>query len=364
MTTQPQPADEQPTPELPLKGIDQEALQRLNAEIEAKAEQQAAAGRPTAEPLLQPETADPLEILNPELSRALARLRVHLEANPRPAAPEPQPAPEPTAKLIQLDFWEDGRRAAPNIVFRSALFPALNTKQERRYLDQERIFTTKGGEIYFTGKQFDQSDLDVYLEILNFARPFPLGTLVRFSAYSMLKALGRNTGKSDHQWLHSVLIRLCGGVIDMTDHKKRYAGGLIHDFIKDEITAHYEITINPKFAILFGYGMWSTLDKAQRQALKQNQTAKALHAYYASHAAPGPHDYETLAEVAGLKGKNRRDVKAAIIKAHEAMKQIGFMSAYEAEAKTITAKINHTPGQAHHIVKKIIKNRKPKKGTG
>ena len=40
------------------------------------------------------------------------------------------------------------------------------------------------------------------------ARPVPLGTLIKFSAYSILKALGRNTGKSDHEWLHSVLTGL------------------------------------------------------------------------------------------------------------------------------------------------------------
>jgi len=72
-----------------------------------------------------------------------------------------------------------------------------------------------------------------------------------------------------------------------------------------------------------------------------------------------------LAKIAGLKNTtNPRKLKADIIKAHEVMKQIGFMPNYEAGAKTITVTINHTPGQNHHIVKKIIKSRKAKKGTG
>jgi len=366
-TAPPLPGNEaQPTLDFPLKGIDLEALKRLDPEIEAMqraAERPAAAAaKPAAAPKPQPETAaDPLaEIPDLNLRRALASLHAHMETTPRPATPEPPP-PAPAAKVIQLGFWEDGRRAAPNIVFRSALFPALKFKKGRPFLKQERLFSTKGGEVYFTGEQFDQSDLDVYLEILQFARPFPLGTPVKFSAYSMLKALGRPTGGDHHKWLHGVLIRLCACAIDMTDHKKRYVGGLIHSFIKDEITAHYEITIDPKFAALFGYGMWSTLDKEQRRALKRNQTAKALHVYYATHAAPGPHDYATLAELAGLKNSNERQRRADIIKAHEAMKQIGFMPDYEAGAKSITVKINHTPGQTQHIVKKIIKSRKAKK---
>ena len=316
--------------------------------------------RDQATAILEQQLRETYPNLDPNLRRSLASFGASIvKKSATQAKPEPEGLPVP-AKVVQLDFWEDGKRAAPNIVFRSKLFPALNPKQERRYLDQERIFTTKGGEVYFTGKQFDQSDLDVYLEILNFARPFPLGTPVKFSAYSMLKALGRATGNANHKWLHAVLIRLCGGMVDMTDHKKRYVGGLIYDFMKDEITAHYEITINPKFAVLFGFGMWATIDKAQRHELGRNQIAKALHAYYSTHAAPGPHEYATLAEIAGLTDKNRRKVKMKIITAHEELKRVGFLLDYEAGATTIRVTINHTPGQTRHIVRKIVKSKSHK----
>jgi len=128
---------------------------------------------------------------------------------------------------------------------------------------------------------------------------------------------------------HSVLIRLRSGTVDITDHKARYGGGLIYVLIKDEITKEYEIIIDPRFAVLFGFGMWATLDKAQRRALGRNQTAKALHAFYSTHAAPGPHSFDTLAEIAGLKNSNRRDLKANIIKAHGELKRVGFLSGYE-----------------------------------
>ena len=273
--------------------------------------------------------------------------------------PTPSPESKPMAKVVQLPFWEDGRRAAPNAVFRSALFPALNNKQPRHFLKEQRLFSVSGVDVFFTGERFDQSDLDVYLELLNLARPLPLGTPLRFSAYSLLKAIGRQTGNKDHKWLHSVLIRLRGGTVDMTDHKKRYFGGLIEGGFKDEITKHYEITVNPKFAVLFGFGMWATIDREQRCATGRNATAKALHAYYSSHAAPGPHRFDTLAQVAGLDGKNRRDVKASIIKAHDKLKRVGFLSDYEAGADTIKPTPNHTPSQAHHIVKRA--SRKPRK---
>lgn len=264
-----------------------------------------------------------------------------------------------TAKIVQLDFWENGKRAAPNAVFRSALFPALNNKQPRQFIKEKRLFSVSGVDVIFTGEQFDQTDLDVYLELLNLAKPLPLGTPIKFSAHSLLKALGLATGGEQHKRLHSVLIRLCGGVVDMTDHKKQYFGQLLHGGIRDAENQNYEITINPKFAVLFGFGMWSTIDLDQRRALGRNTTAKALQAYYASHAAPGAHRYDTLADIAGITGKNR---KASIIKAHEAMKKTGFLVDFKPNAETIETTIKISPSQTRHIIKKASqKPRTPRK---
>lgn len=167
--------------------------------------------------------------------------------------------PAKAGQLVEFPKWADTRRAAPNAVFRSALFPALNFKAGRPFLKGKKLGSVEGVTVFFTGEQFDQSDLDVYLELLNLARKHPLGTECEFSAYAILKALGRNTGNTDHQWLHAVLIRLRGGTVDMTDHKTRYFGGLIEGGFKDEITKHYRIIINPRFAALFGYGMWASI---------------------------------------------------------------------------------------------------------
>ena len=289
----------------------------------------------------------------------IAEMRRAIHGQTTTTEPATEPQPKPTAQIMRLDFWEDGRRAAPNAVFRSALFPALNNKKHRRYLEEERLFSVSGVDVIFTGKQFDQYDLDVYLELLNLAKPLPLGTPVKFSDYSILKAIGRQTGNKDHKWLHSVLIRLRGGTVDMTDHKKRYFGGLIEGGFKDEITKHYEVTINPKFAVLFGFGMWATIDREQRCAIGRNATAKALHAYYSTHAAPRPHSFDTLAQIAGLTNSNKRQRRADLIKAHDHLKTVGFLDSHEVNGDTITAHICHTPGQARYIAKKA--SQKPRK---
>ena len=295
--------------------------------------------------------------LDADMRRSLASLGAHLaersaeEAKAMRNPPEPKKEP---AKVIQLQFWGEDYRAAPNAVFRSALFPALHPtrKENRPFLKNEKIFCVAGLKIIFTGEQFDQSDLDVYLEILNTARSFPLGTPVKFSAYALLKALGLSVGGNDHKRLHEVLIRLCGGVIDITDHNIRYFGSLIEGGFRDEMTLNYEVTINPKFAALFEFGMWSKLNLEKRRALGRNNTAKALYAYYATHINPAAHNFETLANLAGLTNSNKRQTKAALIKAHEAMKEAGILSDYTATAETIKADIIPTESQARAIVKR------------
>ncbi len=278
----------------------------------------------------------------------------------REAGGEPAPKPQPTAapevpavaQVIMFPQWGDERRAAAAAIFRSALFPPLNFKKARPFLKEAQIYATKGIEIYFTGEQFDQSDLDVYLELLHIAHEYPFGVECCFSAYGLLKALGRATGKANHKWLHSVLIRLCGGVVDMTDHQTRYFGHLIESGNKEEITKHYRVRLNPEMARVFRGDLWASLDIQQRRELKQNQTAKAIHAYLSSHANPGPIRYETLAGIIGLKNSNKRDLKAQLVKGYGLMKEIGFLSDFEAGTDTITPKINHTASQTRHLIKK------------
>jgi hypothetical protein len=303
--------------------------------------------------------SDP-EHISGGLAESLESLRRTIEANPGKAAPESKRPPPATATVIQLPLWPESRRAAPNAVFRSALFPALSFREGRGFLKNHAIASVGGVTAFFTGERFDQSDLDVYLELLNLARLHPLGTECAFSAYGMLKLLGRQTGNTDHKWLHAVLIRLCGGVVDITDHKKRYFGSLIEGGFKDEITKHYRVLVNPKFAAMFGYGMWSSLDREQRHALGRNATAKALHAYYATHVTPGPHKFDTLAAIVGLNNPNKRQQRATLIKAHAllASDRIAFLTGYEPQGDTITAYLQPTPGQARHIAKQAIKSRR------
>ena len=80
--------------------------------------------------------------LSADMRRSLASMGAHLAERKAEQAKAMQSGPEPrkeSAKVIQLQFWGKDYRAAPNAVFRSALFPALrgNDKENRPYLEEE-----------------------------------------------------------------------------------------------------------------------------------------------------------------------------------------------------------------------------------
>jgi TrfA protein len=302
--------------------------------------------------------SDP-EHISADLAASLESLHRTIQSRQREEAQEPQKSVP--AKVVQLPLWPEGRRAAPNAVFRSALFPALKFKEGRPFLEEQSIPAVAGIEVSFTGQRFDQSDLDVYLELLDLARSHPLGTECSFSAHGLLKRLHRATGYSDHKWLHSVLIRLRGSTVEISDHKMSYFGGLIEGGFKDKLDRQYRVTINPKFAALFGYAMWSSINREQRYVLGRNATAKALHAYYSTHAAPGAHLFETLARIVGLEEKRERDRRRRLIDAHKvlASPDVNFLREYSVskDGRTIKVHIHPTATQAQHIVRKAVKRR-------
>lgn len=257
---------------------------------------------------------------------------------------EPKPAP---CQLLIWPEWADTRRAAPSGVFRSALFPATGRGQ-RKWLKDEKIFSTKGLKVTFRGEQFDQTDLDVYLEILHLMRDQP--DSVEFTAHGLLKALGKPIGKSGYDWLHSVIIRLTAGTVEIIDHEKRYFGHLIEGGERDEATKRYILSVNAKFSRFFK-AAWSSLDIEQRRRLKSD-TAKALHAYYSGHVNPEKHLFETLAGICGLVGVNR---KTTLLKAHKELEETGFLLAWEHDKEGVKVKATITQSQARHVVKKMTK---------
>lgn len=252
------------------------------------------------------------------------------------------------AKVIQLPLWPEPARGVPNSVLRGSLFAAIQGKN-RRYTKRELLAAQDGMQIRFTGMQLDQSDLDVWEQALHLAREHPLGTRCTFTAHAFLKALGRGTGKSQHEQLKDNFARLAGAVVEITHNGLTYGGGMLK-FYREEQRQIYALEIDATLRQLYTAG-WSSTDWEQRKALRGKPLALWLHGFYATHAAPLPHRVATLHRLCGSTNKCLRGYKRELKKSHDVLEAIGAINNYTIEGDLVSVKRTPSNSQKKHLRK-------------
>jgi hypothetical protein len=230
--------------------------------------------------------------------------------------------------LVQLPLWPEPKRGAPNSFIRSALFAAIHSK-DRQFFKETVLASQDGIEIRYTGEQLNQADLDVWETIVHLAREQPLGTVASFTAHGLLKAMGMPTGNSQHKQLHSTLLRLTACAVEVTHEGKTYFGPLIKSGAKDEVTRHYGIELNKGIIKLFGENQWTALDWKQRQELRGQPLAQALHAFYSSHRDPFAVKLATLQAYTGSRNKQPASFKRQVRAALAQLVDVGFLASFE-----------------------------------
>lgn len=249
---------------------------------------------------------------NKHLTQALERLK-----SKRKPAEKKQAEKTPTAAAPQmsLDLWPNAVRGVPNAILRSALFSVM---KDRPTAKRELLAAIEGIEVRFTGIRLNQKDLDYFEVLLHLQRMQPLGSPIRFTASSFLKAMGLSTGKYQYDELKEVFARLGANQTEITWTKERktFSSALIHTFARDEDTQEYVMQLPSEMIKLYETG-YTYVDWEQRKALGKNMLAKALHGLYASHAAPFPFKVETIRKLTGSNVKSlakfRQLIRAALL---------------------------------------------------
>jgi hypothetical protein len=253
------------------------------------------------------------------------------------------------SKVYQLPLWPEPARGIPNPVLRGALFAAVQGKN-RAVFQRELLACQKGLQIRFTGIQLDQSDLDVWEQALHLARHHPLGSRCEFSVYGFLKALGRKTGKSEHEWLKNAFARLMGCGVELTNQQERKTyGGSLLEFLRDDDSGRYVVIFNPKILTLYEGG-WTAIDWQARQLLRGKPLALWLHGYLASHAKPYPIKIETLRAFSGSNNKAVRFFKRKLIAALNELKEIQFIRDYAFEDENVIINKPPTASQQRFLI--------------
>ena len=256
--------------------------------------------------------------------------------------------PRGPAKVLQLPLWPEAKRGAPNAVLRGALFAAIH--KDRQYMHRKELIATQDGvTIRYTGSQLDQADLDVWEQVLHLARTQALGTKCHFTAYGFLKALGRHTGTTAHEWLGSAFARLGASWVEISDGRRTYLGSLIEGGVRDEDTGRYVLEINPELAEFFGPTRWTQIDWEQRQHLRGKPLALWLHGFYATHAAPYPLRVEYLHKLSGSQTKRLRKFKENLTQALRDLEAAGAIKSFEIQDDLVHVQTVPSRSQRKHL---------------
>jgi hypothetical protein len=261
--------------------------------------------------------------------------------------------------IVQLPLWPEPTRGVPNGVLRSALFGAIK-KGRRRYMEREYVASLEGVEILYTGQRLDQGDLDIWETVLHIARLQEMGKQCRFTAYAMLKMLGKTDTGKNRITLHDRLMRLKVNGVEVKQGRFTYIGRLISEAFKDERNGEYVVILNEKLRPLFGDDQFTQIDWNVRHALDGKPLAQWLHGFYATHANPYPLKVETLHKLCGSEAVLLSDFKKDLRKALNAVAEAGathnqpFSS--EIQDDIVHAKKQPSKSQRKHLTGKITKN--------
>lgn len=217
-----------------------------------------------------------------------------------------------TTRVVQLPVWPKDNRGIPNSVLRSALFAVIR-RGRRAMLWKEKITAQQGIVITYSGYRLDQADLDVWEQCLQLQQQQSLGSHLFFTAYSFLKAIGRNTSGASHQWLKDSITRLKANAVEIKHDHYTYAGSLIDEFFREEEQHKYAIKLNKNLRDLFEN--YTYIDFQQRLALRTHPLAQWLHGFYSSHHKPFPLKISTIKELCGSQCEEAREFKRSLDKA-------------------------------------------------
>jgi hypothetical protein len=235
-----------------------------------------------------------------------------------------------SAKVYQFPLWPEPACGVPNELIRSALFSAVHGNN-RRLMQQELVASQGPYQIEFTGGQLTQAHLDVFEGVMHMARGAPEGNFIKFSGHALLKLIGRQTGKSQHDWLYAKLTDLSATCVSVKkDNDSFFFSSLIQTGAGSLRRGEYSIQITRDLIKLFDRG-FTQIQWEQRRNLKQKPLACWLQMYYSSHAKPYPVKVDFLRKQSGSNiaelWKFRQNLKAAL----EEIQAVGVIKSWNIE---------------------------------
>lgn len=282
------------------------------------------------------------------------------------------PASAPTSKVgraepkpqMMLPRVGDGMRATPNAWLRGALFSAIQGKERVAVFRDHVVPCIDGVDIRVTGWKLDQADLDVWETIVHLMAHVPVGTQMFLATKTILKALGRDTGKSQREWLRDAFVRLASTCVEVKIKgvtTGTYFGALLRG-IYDRDHHRFIVDLDPRLFGLYREG-WTCIDWHERHQLRRKPLALWLHGWYCSHAQAYDLKVPTLHRICGSANKQMAGFKRDLRQALDDLKVVGAITSWTI-TPTGLVQVERKPSrsQARHLYRKAKRSRPARSG--
>lgn len=262
-----------------------------------------------------------------------------------------------TSFVAQLPLWDERVRGLPNSLARSALFTSSNRSVARDHCKFQRIATLKGAEIHYTGEELRQDDGDVFLQLVHLARQQPLGEIIEFSGYALLKELGWTTSKGSYERLRECINRLSATSVvvksDGTIGDKGYGGSLIRKFewnadAERGTSQRWKIWLEPEIVVLFGRDSYTRIDWEQRLSLPP--LAKWLHQFYFTHEKPLGYKVETIKILCGSRIAVLAKFRYKLRESLEMLVSVGFLTSFAIDSRSDVLSVERAPRRISDVI--------------
>lgn len=208
--------------------------------------------------------------------------------------------------------------AFPTALIRSQLFATITRetyakkygipldKIDKLYLNNEMLASWKGVEIKYSGALMNQTDLDVFLVLLDSFKEMGSGYIGAITLRDLAKSLKKNSSRTDQ--IAESIKRLTTATVEISKFginnkiEGVYTGHLVEETYRDNNSKYY-VKINPRFSDLFSVSGYVMQELPKRLSLGKNQTAKWMLGYVLSHESTfdNPHRvyFSTLQKLSG-----------------------------------------------------------------
>lgn len=196
----------------------------------------------------------------------------------------------PTAKAagsknMVLPGLTDAVRAIPNYIARSGLFAPVR-RGWRTFHDDTTFLTGKNILLKGTGKQLTEDHADIWMHAMFLRTTIQGGETPRVNRADFLRALGRPTGGSAYDWLHTGMQDLAQFCLRIeakrADGSIKYSCGhhpatrvlpMIGGFDYDN--GEYQLFIDPRWAQIFANREYTLVDWEKRLRMR-HELSKSL----------------------------------------------------------------------------------------